>query len=120
MEEPNLDSFPHYSVRVILQIWSAASHQPWIVRHLAPNRSVLPLTLCQDPNLIFLELYAVPKYVEMTYQEMPTAGNLEYKGIDRLPILNSSIKDSVRLSPLDQSRSSHHFALSLSRRLIKN
>ena len=60
-------------------------------------------TLCQNLHFVFLELCARPEYVELIYQEIRNAGDLDYEGIDRLPILDSFIKESVRLNPLDKS-----------------
>ena len=41
----------------------------------------------------------------MIYQEIHTAGSLDYETIIRLPILDSFIKESVRLNPLDRGLS---------------
>lgn len=40
----------------------------------------------------------------MIYQEIKVTDNLDYEGINQLPILDSFIKESVRLNPLDKSK----------------
>ena len=102
-------------IQALLGIWFAASHQPWIVRLVVCSRIVLLLIFCQNLHFVFLELCARPAYVEMIYQEIRTAGDLNYEGIDRLPILDSFIKESVRLNPLDKSRSRQSVRLTLVR-----
>ena len=49
-----------------------------------------------------VELGARPEYVEMIYNEIQSVGSLNYENIDRLPILDSFAKESVRLNPLDK------------------
>ena len=91
-------------IQAILGIWFAASHQPWIVGHIDSHGNVLLLTFCQNLHFVFLELCARPEYVEMINQEIRAAGKLDYEKIDRLPVLDSFVKESVRLNPLDKSR----------------
>ena len=99
-------------IQGILGVWFAASHQPWIVS-VASNSSVLLLRWCQNLHFVFLELCARPEYVEMIYQEIRAAGNLDYESIDRLPILDSFIKESVRVNPPDKSKLSCQFTSTL-------
>ena len=91
-------------IQAILGIWFAASHQPWIVGLIESYGNVLLLTFHQNLHFVFLELCARPEYVEMINQEIRAADKLNYESINRLPILDSFIKESVRLNPLDKSK----------------
>ncbi|KAI9660584.1 MAG: hypothetical protein M1821_009936 [Bathelium mastoideum] len=75
-------------IQATLGIWFAASHQPWINLHF-----------------VFLELCARPEYIEVLRAEIANAslsGKMDYDRLMQLPILDSFIKESVRLNPLDK------------------
>ncbi|KAI9690295.1 MAG: hypothetical protein M1822_009256 [Bathelium mastoideum] len=75
-------------IQATLGIWFAASHQPWINLHF-----------------VFLELCARPEYIEVLRAEVANAslsGKTDYDRLMQLPILDSFIKESVRLNPLDK------------------
>jgi len=90
-------------IQAVLGIWFAASHQPWIVREPLQLQET-ELIHVQNLHFVFLELCARPEHVEMIHQEIKVAGTLDYEGINQLPILDSFIKESVRLNPLDKSQ----------------
>jgi hypothetical protein len=70
----------------------------------APTTGNSKLIHGQNLHFVFLELCARPEYAEMIHQEIKDADNLDYEGINQLPILDSFIKESVRLNPLDKSK----------------
>lgn len=73
-------------IQALLGIWFAASHQPWINLHF-----------------VFLELCGRPEYIELIRSEICAAKDrLDHETICQLPILDSFIKESVRLNPLDK------------------
>ena len=85
-------------IQAIIGIWFAASHQPWINLHF-----------------VVLELSRRPSYAQALKEEIRTHGDLE--NIARFPLLDSFIKECVRLNPLDRSeyswlRPSLHVAIS--------
>ena len=57
----------------------------------------------QNLHFAFLELCARPEYAEMIYAEIQSVGELNYENINRLKILDSFVKESVRINPLDKS-----------------
>ena len=96
-------------VQALLGIWFAASHQPWIVCNAA---CVLVQTLIQIQNLhfVFLELCSRPEYIELIREEIKEVEDrLDCETVCRLPLLDSFIKESVRLNPLDKSESKPKF-----------
>ncbi|KAI9709132.1 MAG: hypothetical protein M1820_003578 [Bogoriella megaspora] len=79
---------PSLLIQATLGIWFAASHQPWMNLHF-----------------IFLELCARPEYIEVLRAELADAAlseKMDYERLMQLPILDSFIKVSVRLNPLDK------------------
>ncbi|KAL9133122.1 MAG: hypothetical protein Q9175_005700 [Cornicularia normoerica] len=75
---------PNMLIQAIVGMWFAASHQPWINLHF-----------------LLLELCARPEYVQLIRQEIRSQEKLDYATISSLPILDSFMKESVRLNPLD-------------------
>ncbi|MCJ1454854.1 hypothetical protein MMC28_005207 [Mycoblastus sanguinarius] len=72
--------------QAIIGIWFAASHQPWINLHF-----------------VFLELCARPEYIELIRSEIEGIDDhVDHETICQLPVLDSFIKESVRLNPLDK------------------
>ena len=53
---------------------------------------------------MFLELCARPECAELIYQEVESLEDLDYEGLSRLPVLDSFIKEAVRINPLDKSK----------------
>ena len=80
---------PDLLIQAINGIWFAASHQPWINLHF-----------------MFLELCRRPEYVQLLRDEIDAQESLDYAHISKMPILDSFMKESVRLNPLDTSKSS--------------
>ncbi|KAL9123111.1 MAG: hypothetical protein Q9187_000340 [Circinaria calcarea] len=76
---------PNTLIQAIAGIWFAASHQPWINLHF-----------------VFLELCNRPEYVQLLRDEIDSAKSLDYAEITKLPILDSFIKEAVRVNPLDK------------------
>ena len=76
-------------------------------------------TLNQGQNLhfIFLELCARPEYIELIRSEIEGMKDpLDHEEMCQLPILDSFVKESVRLNPLDKSRRrSDHSSMILSK-----
>ncbi|MCJ1248353.1 hypothetical protein MMC30_005570 [Trapelia coarctata] len=75
---------PDLLIQAIIGIWFAASHQPWINLHF-----------------MFLELCTRPEYVRLIRDEIDAQECLDYTHISKMPILDSFMKESVRLNPLD-------------------
>ena len=71
---------------------------------------LLVLTLTQNLQFLLLELCARPEYVQLIRQEIKSQEKLDYATISSLPILDSFIKESVRLNPLDLSKQRLHSA----------
>ena len=78
-------------IQAIIGIWFAASHQPWMNLHF-----------------VVLELLRRPDYAQALKEEIRTHGDLE--NVARFPLLDSFLKECVRLNPLDRSEYSrlHH------------
>ena len=57
----------------------------------------------QNLHFVFLELCSRPEYVKLIREEIGNQGALDYNGLSKLPILDSFIKESVRVNPLDKS-----------------
>lgn len=53
---------------------------------------------------MFLELCARPEYADMIHKELQDVESLDYESINQLPILDSFIKEAVRVNPLDKSK----------------
>ena len=91
--------------QTILGVWFAASHQPWIVGKAIHLQTVERLNSRQNLHFVFLELCARPEYVELIRGEIEAKnGRLDHETICQLPILDSFIKESVRLNPLDKGK----------------
>lgn len=91
--------------QALLGIWFAASHQPWIVGVLGTQRFEERLNRKQNLHFVFLELCTRPEYVELIRSEIHgIEDRLDHETICQLPLLDSFIKESVRLNPLDKSR----------------
>ena len=58
----------------------------------------------QNLHFIVLELCSRPEFVELIRLEIERQECLDYATISTLPILDSFIKESVRLNPLDLSK----------------
>ena len=58
----------------------------------------------QNLHFIVLELCLRPEFVELIRLEIERQEKLDYETISTLPILDSFIKESVRLNPLDLSK----------------
>jgi Cytochrome P450 len=68
----------------LLGFWFAASHQPWV------NLGFVVLGLCSRPEC-----------VELLQNEIGDSSSLDYGKFAKLPLLDSFIKETVRLNPLD-------------------
>ncbi|KAL8786224.1 MAG: hypothetical protein Q9213_002913 [Squamulea squamosa] len=97
-------------VQALIGIWFAAAHQPWVVSlfHLFPSSSI-PLLRSygtdngkQNLDFAFLELCQRPEYVDLIRQEISGKATLDAKTIgNEMPILDSFLKESMRLNPMD-------------------
>ncbi|KAL8824241.1 MAG: hypothetical protein Q9191_005189 [Dirinaria sp. TL-2023a] len=77
---------PFSIAQTMLGVWFAAAHQPWINLHF-----------------VLLELCSRPEYVELIREEIEQVeGPLDCKTICQLSVLDSFIKESVRVNPLDK------------------
>ena len=54
-------------------------------------------------HFIFLELCTQPEYTKLIREEISKEEPLDYERLSKLPILDSFIKEAVRLNPLDKS-----------------
>lgn len=78
---------PRVLAQALIGILFAASHQPWM-----------------NLNFVILELCTRPEYIDLLRQETEEQQNreeLNYQSLERLPLLDSFIKETVRLNPLD-------------------
>lgn len=87
---------PELLSQSLLGIWFAASHQPWMNLHF-----------------IILELCARKEWQTSLRQELEQHLPLDYETLEHLPLLDSFIKETVRLNPLD-TRMSRLIGFSLS------
>lgn len=56
----------------------------------------------KNPHFVFLELCARPEYIQTLRGEISSEGSLDYTKISKLPILDSFIKEAIRVNPLDK------------------
>ncbi|KAH8696089.1 cytochrome P450 [Talaromyces proteolyticus] len=70
--------------QALLGVWFAASHQPWM-----------------NLDFILLELAQRPEWQLRLREEIGNISESNYESLDRLPYLDSFIKESVRMNPLD-------------------
>lgn len=75
---------PELLSQSLLGIWFAASHQPWMNLHF-----------------IILELCSRKEWQASLRQELEQNLPLDYETLERLPLLDGFIKETVRLNPLD-------------------
>lgn len=75
---------PELLSQSLLGIWFAASHQPWMNLHF-----------------ILLELCIRREWQSTLRQELEQNAPMKYQQLERLPLLDSFIKETVRLNPLD-------------------
>ncbi|KAL8762520.1 MAG: hypothetical protein Q9184_001480 [Pyrenodesmia sp. 2 TL-2023] len=59
-------------------------------------------TLKSNLHFVFLELCARPEYTTMIREEIQSIDKFDLEGLNRLPILDSFIKEAVRANPLDK------------------
>lgn len=78
---------PELLSQSLLGIWFAASHQPWM-----------------NLDFIMLELCTRPEWQTRLREELQQNGPLDYNTLEHLPLLDSFIKETVRLNPLDTRR----------------
>lgn len=94
--------------QAIAGIWFAGSHQPWIVSQ--PPTTTLPTThqptnrLIQNLHFVFLELCSRPTYADLIRREIAAQPSLDVATLSQLPLLDSFIKECLRLNPLDESK----------------
>jgi hypothetical protein len=89
-DDSNYWDGPAMKAQNLLGVWFAASHQPWMNLHF-----------------ILLELCVRPDWQKRLRHELQNNGqSLTYKTLDSLPFLDSFIKETVRLNPLDRCKSS--------------
>lgn len=75
---------PELLSQSLLGIWFAAAHQPWMNLHF----TLLELCARAESQLALL-------------QELEQHAPLDYQRLEQLPFLDSFIKETVRLNPLD-------------------
>ncbi|KAI0410100.1 cytochrome P450 [Xylaria palmicola] len=76
---------PSLLAQSLLGIWFAASHQPWMNLHF-----------------IILEMCVRKECQAAIRRELGQSMPLDYKRLEQLPLLDSFIKETVRLNPLDK------------------
>lgn len=84
MTEGNDYWAPEVISQSLLGIWFASSHQPWM-----------------NLDFILLELCARPDWQAILRLEIEQAGDLDYEILEKLPLLDSFMKETIRLNPLD-------------------
>ncbi|PQE22390.1 cytochrome P450 protein [Rutstroemia sp. NJR-2017a WRK4] len=85
LTEENKDYWtPDNLAQALLGIWFAASHQPWM-----------------NLDFVVLELCSHPEYIPLLREEIGDFSDLTYDTLESFPILDSFIKETVRLNPLD-------------------
>lgn len=75
---------PELLSQSLLGIWFAAAHQPWMFL-----------------DFILLELCARPELQRAIQAELDDFSPSTYQELEKLPLLDSFIKETVRLNPLD-------------------
>ncbi|KAI4267853.1 MAG: hypothetical protein LQ337_008153, partial [Flavoplaca oasis] len=76
---------PNIIVQALIGIWFAAAHQPWV-----------------NLDFAFLELCQRPESADLIRQEISNKTTLDAKTIGNdMPILDSFLKESLRLNPMD-------------------
>jgi cytochrome P450 len=83
-EESNYWEGPEHIAQALLGVWFAAAHQPWM------NLDFIMLQLCRRPEI-----------QEALREEIGTLEGLTYENLMSFPLLDSFIKETVRLHPLD-------------------
>lgn len=80
---------PPLLAQSLLGMWFAASHQPWM-------------------NTVFIiqQLCMYPDWQQKLAEEIGDLNDLDYNKLQGLPLLDSFIKETVRLNPLDTSKPS--------------
>ncbi|KAL1969931.1 hypothetical protein VTN77DRAFT_7441 [Rasamsonia byssochlamydoides] len=84
MAEGNDYWTPEVLSQALLGIWFAASHQPWM-----------------NLDSIVLELCARPEWQSILRNEIGDDGAQDYERLEKLPLLDSFIKETIRMNPLD-------------------
>lgn len=68
------------------------------------------LMLAKNLHFVFLELCARPEFVDLIRDEIESKTTLDFESITQLPILDSFIKEAVRVNPLDKSEQHRRMA----------
>jgi hypothetical protein len=71
----------------LLGIWFAASHQPWMFL-----------------DFVLLELCARQDAQRSLQEELESHAPYNYQELEKLPLLDSFIKETIRLNPLDKCK----------------
>lgn len=61
------------------------------------------LMLIKNLHFVFLELCVRPEFIDLLRDEIESKTTLDFESISQLPILDSFIKEAVRVNPLDKS-----------------
>ncbi|KAI4224898.1 MAG: hypothetical protein L6R36_004324 [Xanthoria steineri] len=76
---------PNIVVQALIGIWFAAAHQPWV-----------------NLDFAFLELCQRPEYIDLIRHEISSKATLDATTIsNEMPVLDSFLKESMRLNPMD-------------------
>lgn len=75
---------PEILSQSLLGIWFAASHQPWM-----------------NLDFMLLELCARPEWQSILRNEIGDYGAQSYESLEQLPLLDSFMKETIRMNPLD-------------------
>jgi cytochrome P450 len=91
LAESNQDYWtPQVISQSMLGIWFAASHQPWM-----------------NLDFVLPELCVRPEWQSLLREEIGDYATVDYARLEKLPLLDSFIKETVRLNPLDTSKRSY-------------
>lgn len=78
---------PELLSQSLLGIWFAAAHQPWMFL-----------------DFILLELSTRLDWQHALQKELDTLAPSSYHELEKLPLLDSFIKETIRLNPLDKCK----------------
>lgn len=75
---------PEVLSQALMGMWFAASHQPWM-----------------NLDFMILELCARPEWQVILRNEIEEYGTYDYETLEKIPLLDSFMKEIVRINPID-------------------
>jgi hypothetical protein len=99
---------PEILTQSLMGIWLAASFQPWVVSLQASTSLYIGVNHLQNLHFIILTLCERPEYIDMLRTELDQE-DLSGEEFEKLPLLDSFIKEVFRTRPLDLRKSIQQF-----------